>query len=155
MPRPFIKSLYQVQYALPIRLLKLPFPIGFLICLYSWFGAYVSSPKPSANCHAAVAFTLLLRLKRHIKVVFGLSDARCQTFSASEPIKSGEALSRQSIPFTIKDLPIAVPTTIHQMLQQYQIFVGCERHHENPTYSGNFAQVMSSWLLIAISLPIG
>jgi hypothetical protein len=30
------------------------------------------------DCHDAIALQLLLKLKRHLKVVYGLDDARCQ-----------------------------------------------------------------------------
>ncbi|KAF6151822.1 hypothetical protein GIB67_010396 [Kingdonia uniflora] len=55
----------------------------------------------SADCQAAIALQLLLKLKRHLKIAFGLSDARCQEFSSNDPLKLGEALSRQNIPFDI------------------------------------------------------
>jgi cohesin loading factor subunit SCC2 len=77
--------------------------------------------KLKAECHVAVALSLLLRLKRHIKFTFGLNDARCQAFSPTEPIKSGDVLLRQNIPFIIKDIHTAPPRTLHQMLQQYEV----------------------------------
>ncbi|KAF6158902.1 hypothetical protein GIB67_012319 [Kingdonia uniflora] len=55
----------------------------------------------SADCQAAIALQLLLKLKRHLKIAFGLSDARCQEFSSNDPLKLGEALSGQNIPFDI------------------------------------------------------
>lgn len=54
--------------------------------------------------------------------MYSLNDARCQAFSPTEAIKSGEVLSRQSIHFSVKDTPIAVPITVREMLEQYQDF---------------------------------
>lgn len=31
-----------------------------------------------ADCHEAIALQLLLKLKRHLKIMYGLNDARCQ-----------------------------------------------------------------------------
>lgn len=78
--------------------------------------------KLKVYCHAAIALALLLKLKRHLKIMYSLNDARCQAFSPTEAIKSGEVLSRQSIHFSVKDTPIAVPTTVREMLEQYQDF---------------------------------
>ncbi|RWW03546.1 hypothetical protein GW17_00033292 [Ensete ventricosum] len=36
-----------------------------------------------ADCHEAIALQLLLKLKRHLKIVYGLNDARCQEFKVS------------------------------------------------------------------------
>ncbi|XP_058080840.1 sister chromatid cohesion protein SCC2 isoform X2 [Magnolia sinica] len=73
-------------------------------------------------CHAAIALQLLLKLKRHLKIVYNLNDARCQAFSPNEPLKSGETLSRQSIPFNINGTPISLPTTYKEMTEKYQDF---------------------------------
>ncbi|KAF6145352.1 hypothetical protein GIB67_016813 [Kingdonia uniflora] len=54
-----------------------------------------------ADSQAAIALQLLLKLKRQLKIAFGLSDARCQEFSSNDPLKLGEGLSRQDIPFDI------------------------------------------------------
>lgn len=77
--------------------------------------------KLKAECHVAVALSLLLRLKRHIKFTFSLNDARCQAFSPTEPIKSGDVLLRQNVPFIIKDIHTTAPRTVHQLLQQYEV----------------------------------
>lgn len=76
--------------------------------------------KLKDECHVAVALSLLLRLKRHIKFTFGLNDARCQAFSPTEPIKSGDVLLRQNIPFIISDIDTAAPISLHEVLQQYE-----------------------------------
>eukprot|EP01018_Ginkgo_biloba_P006884 Gb_05661 [translate_table: standard] len=97
--------------------------------------------KLKADCHAAVALALLLKLKRHLKIVYSLNDARCQAFSPTEPIKSGEVLSKQSIPFSIKDTPIS-STTIRQMLEQYQDFKRSlkEDSVDYSTYTANISK---------------
>ncbi|KAH9304417.1 hypothetical protein KI387_008821 [Taxus chinensis] len=78
--------------------------------------------KLKGDCYAAITLALLLKLKRHLKVVYNLNDARCQAFSPTEPVKSGEPFSRQNIQFSVKDTPIEVPKTVSKMLAQYQEF---------------------------------
>ncbi|MCO5609932.1 hypothetical protein L7F22_064167 [Adiantum nelumboides] len=79
--------------------------------------------KLKAECLAAVALALLLRLKRHVKILYNLNDARCQVFTPTEPIKPGETLSRQSLKdFSFKEIPTGSTKTIKQMLEQYQAF---------------------------------
>ncbi|XAR51675.1 hypothetical protein NMG60_11006373 [Bertholletia excelsa] len=78
--------------------------------------------KIQADCLAATALQLLMKLKRHLKIVYSLNDARCQEFSPNEPPKPGEALSRQSIPFNIGQMHIDPPTTYQEVLQRYQEF---------------------------------
>ncbi|KAH7414591.1 hypothetical protein KP509_14G000800 [Ceratopteris richardii] len=79
--------------------------------------------KLKAECMAAVALALLLRLKRHTKILYNLSDARCQGFTPTEAMKAGETLSRQSLKdFSFKEIPTGSPNTIKQMLEQYQAF---------------------------------
>ncbi|KAI5058048.1 hypothetical protein GOP47_0026218 [Adiantum capillus-veneris] len=79
--------------------------------------------KLKVECLAAVALALLLRLKRHVKILYNLNDARCQIFTPTEPIKAGETLSRQSLKdFSFKGIPTGSTKTIKQMLEQYQAF---------------------------------
>ncbi|KAF6145287.1 hypothetical protein GIB67_041482 [Kingdonia uniflora] len=73
-----------------------------------------------ADCQAAIALQLLLKLKRHLKIVFGLSDARCQEFSPNDPLKLGEALSRENIPFDISGTHISLPTSHKEIIERYQ-----------------------------------
>ncbi|XP_071703668.1 sister chromatid cohesion protein SCC2 [Rutidosis leptorrhynchoides] len=79
-------------------------------------------PKIQADCLAACALQLLLKLKRHLKIVYGLDDARCQAFSPTEPPKPGEFLSRQNIPFNVGEMDITRPTTYEEILKRYQDF---------------------------------
>ncbi|KAI3713140.1 hypothetical protein L1987_71712 [Smallanthus sonchifolius] len=79
-------------------------------------------PSIQADCLAACALQLLLKLKRHLKIVYGLDDARCQAFSPTEPPKPGEFLSRQNIPFHVGETNITQPTTYQEILQRYQEF---------------------------------
>ncbi|KAF8408186.1 hypothetical protein HHK36_007328 [Tetracentron sinense] len=78
--------------------------------------------KIQADCHAAIALQLLLRLKRHIKIVYSLNDARCQAFSPNEPLKPGEVLSKQNIPFNISETRVNLPTSYQEMIERYQEF---------------------------------
>jgi len=80
--------------------------------------------KLRGYCNSAMALALLLRLKRHLKIVYNLNDARCQAYQPSEAIKPGDMLSkRESVKeFSAKELPIDAPTTVRQMLEQYQAF---------------------------------
>ncbi|XP_057962405.1 sister chromatid cohesion protein SCC2 isoform X2 [Malania oleifera] len=78
--------------------------------------------KIQADCLAATALQLLLKLKRHLKIVYSLNDARCQAFSPNEPLKPGEVLSRQNIPFNISDTRVNLPTTYEEFIQRYQEF---------------------------------
>uniref|UniRef100_A0A7N0V3E0 Sister chromatid cohesion protein n=1 Tax=Kalanchoe fedtschenkoi TaxID=63787 RepID=A0A7N0V3E0_KALFE len=76
--------------------------------------------KVQADCLGAVALQLLLKLKRHLKIIYCLNDARCQEFVPNEPLKSGEGLSRQSIPFDVSELCTTLPTNSQELLQIYQ-----------------------------------
>ncbi|KAC9242332.1 hypothetical protein E3N88_46138 [Mikania micrantha] len=79
-------------------------------------------PNIQADCLAACALQLLLKLKRHLKIVYGLDDARCQAFSPSEAPKPGEFLSRQNIPFSVGNTNTTQPTSYQDILQRYQDF---------------------------------
>ncbi|KAI3665842.1 hypothetical protein L6452_44477 [Arctium lappa] len=79
-------------------------------------------PSIQADCLAACSLQLLLKLKRHLKIVYGLDDARCQAFSPTDPPKPGEFLSRQNIPFNVGEINITRPTTYEDILQRYQEF---------------------------------
>ncbi|CAH9092561.1 unnamed protein product [Cuscuta epithymum] len=70
----------------------------------------------------AGALQLLLRLKRHLKIIYGLNDARCQEYSPNEPPKPGETLSRQSIQFNVSDIIIDPPNTYEEFTRRYQDF---------------------------------
>lgn len=75
-----------------------------------------------ADCLAAIALQLLLKLKRHLKIVYSLNDARCQAFSPTDPIKSGDAFSKQNIPFDVSETHTNLPTTYQELVQRYQEF---------------------------------
>ncbi|CAL1357633.1 unnamed protein product [Linum trigynum] len=72
------------------------------------------------DCLAATALQLLLKLKRHLKIVYGLNDSRCQAFLPNEPPKPGENLSRQAVPFDVSDIRTSLPTTYQDLVQRYQ-----------------------------------
>ncbi|KAG9439816.1 hypothetical protein H6P81_019981 [Aristolochia fimbriata] len=76
--------------------------------------------KFQATCLAAIALQLLLKLKRHLKIVYSLNDARCQAYSPNEPLKPGDILSKQSIPFVINESLISLPSTYNDMVVKYQ-----------------------------------
>ncbi|PSR87716.1 Nipped-B-like protein [Actinidia chinensis var. chinensis] len=78
--------------------------------------------KIQADCLAATALQLLLKLKRHLKILYSLNDARCQEFSPTEPLKPGEVLSKQNIPFNISETRVDLPSTYEEVLQRYQEF---------------------------------
>ncbi|KAK9272285.1 hypothetical protein L1049_002656 [Liquidambar formosana] len=78
--------------------------------------------KIQADCLAATALQLLLNLKRHLKIVYSLNDARCQAYSPNEPLKPGEVLSKQTIPFNISETRTNLPTTHQELIQRYQEF---------------------------------
>ncbi|KAJ4812552.1 Nipped-B-like protein [Rhynchospora pubera] len=73
-----------------------------------------------ADCHDAIALQLLLKLKRHLKIVYSLNDARCQAFSLREPPKPGETISKQNIPLNISDVRTELPSRVEDMVQLYQ-----------------------------------
>ncbi|KAJ9564113.1 hypothetical protein OSB04_000079 [Centaurea solstitialis] len=79
-------------------------------------------PSIQADCLAACSLQLLLKLKRHLKIIYSLDDARCQAFSPTDPPKPGEFLSRQNIPFNVGEISITRPTTYQDILQRYQEF---------------------------------
>nr|GLL18743.1 nipped-B-like protein isoform X1 [Ipomoea trifida] len=78
--------------------------------------------KVQADFLQAGALQLLLRLKRHLKIIYGLNDARCQAYSPGEPQKPGEVLSRQNIPFNVSDIRIDPPITYEDFTRRYQDF---------------------------------
>ncbi|KAI8011546.1 Sister chromatid cohesion protein SCC2 [Camellia lanceoleosa] len=76
--------------------------------------------KIQADCLSTIALQLLLKLKRHLKIVYGLNDTRCQEFSPNEPLKLGEALPKQNIPFNTNETHIDLPINHQEVLQRYQ-----------------------------------
>ncbi|XP_016476522.2 sister chromatid cohesion protein SCC2 isoform X1 [Nicotiana tabacum] len=74
------------------------------------------------ECLAAGALQLLLRLKRHLKIVYDLNDARCQAYSPNEPPKPGEGLSRQNLQFNVKEINIDPPNNYEDFVRRYQDF---------------------------------
>ncbi|KAF6134915.1 hypothetical protein GIB67_002316 [Kingdonia uniflora] len=82
---------------------------------------YAISDENGANCQAAIALQLLLKLKRHLKIAFGLCDARCQKFSPNDPLKPGEALSRKSNHFDISGTYFSLPTSHKEIIERYQV----------------------------------
>lgn len=78
--------------------------------------------KIQVDCLSATALQLLLKLKRHLKIVYSLNDARCQAFSPNEPPKPGEPFSRQNVPFDISETSTNVPSTYQDLVQKYQEF---------------------------------
>ncbi|MCL7033996.1 hypothetical protein MKW94_025445 [Papaver nudicaule] len=76
--------------------------------------------KIQVDCQSAIALQLLLKLKRHLKIIFNLNDARCQAYSPTEPLKPGEVLSKQTIPLNISEIRDSVPTTYEQFVERYQ-----------------------------------
>ncbi|KAK3212439.1 hypothetical protein Dsin_017145 [Dipteronia sinensis] len=78
--------------------------------------------KIQVDCIAATALQLLLKLKRHLKIVYGLNDARCQAYTPNEPQKPGDVLTRQNISFDISDTRVSLPSTYEDLIQKYQEF---------------------------------
>ncbi|XP_057769612.1 sister chromatid cohesion protein SCC2 isoform X2 [Salvia miltiorrhiza] len=95
--------------------------------------------KIQSDFLAAGALQLLLKLKRHLKIVYSLDDIRCQAFSPNEPVKPGESLVRQSIPFNISDVNIDPPNTYEDVVQRYQEFKNALREDtiDYSTYTAN------------------
>ncbi|KAL9259894.1 Sister chromatid cohesion protein SCC2-like protein [Drosera capensis] len=79
-------------------------------------------PRVQAVCFAAIALQLLLKLKRHLKIVYSLDDVRCQAYSPNDPLKPGEALFRQNIPLSLGQIQTDVPSTSQALTQRYQEF---------------------------------
>ncbi|KHG26754.1 Nipped-B-like protein [Gossypium arboreum] len=76
--------------------------------------------KIQADVLAATALQLLMKLKRHLKIVYSLNDQRCQAFSPTEPIKPGDVLTRQNVPFDIGETQTTLPSTYQELVQRYQ-----------------------------------
>ncbi|KAK6155028.1 hypothetical protein DH2020_009276 [Rehmannia glutinosa] len=95
--------------------------------------------KIQTDCLAAGAMQLLLKLKRHLKIVYGLDDARCQAFSPNEPVKPGESLPKQNIPFNTSDVNIDPPNTYEDILRRYQDFKNALKEDtiDYSTYTAN------------------
>ncbi|KAH0434471.1 hypothetical protein IEQ34_026829 [Dendrobium chrysotoxum] len=68
----------------------------------------------------STALQLLLKLKRHLKIMYGLNDARCQAFSLKEHPKAGESLAKQNIAFSASDVSTSLPSNYDDMVQKYQ-----------------------------------
>ncbi|KAF3444847.1 hypothetical protein FNV43_RR14540 [Rhamnella rubrinervis] len=94
-----------------------------------------------AECLAAMALQLLLKLKRHLKIVHSLNDARCQAFSPTEPLK-GEVFSRQNIPFNIGETRTNLPSTSQELMQLYHDFKNALREDaiDYSTYTANITK---------------
>ncbi|GJN10527.1 hypothetical protein PR202_ga28626 [Eleusine coracana subsp. coracana] len=82
----------------------------------------VDITKLQEDCHDAIALQLLLKLKRHLKFVYSLTDTRCQAFSLKELPKSGETLSKQNVPFNIGNNNINLPSCLQDVASVYQDF---------------------------------
>lgn len=95
--------------------------------------------KIQADCIAAGALQLLLKLKRYLKIVYSLDDTRCLAFSPNEPPKPGEFLSRQTIPFNFNEMCIDPPSTYQDFVQRYQDFKNALRDDtvDYSVYSAN------------------
>ncbi|CAB4305261.1 unnamed protein product [Prunus armeniaca] len=78
--------------------------------------------KIQADCLAAIALQLLLKLKRHLKIVYSLNDARCQ-----------------NIPFDLSETHTTLPTTHQELVQRYQEFKNALREDtvDYSTYTAN------------------
>uniref|UniRef100_A0A0D3GLG5 Sister chromatid cohesion protein n=1 Tax=Oryza barthii TaxID=65489 RepID=A0A0D3GLG5_9ORYZ len=82
----------------------------------------VNMAKLQEDCHGAIALQLLLKLKRHLKTVYSLTDARCQAFSLKDPPKSGETISKQNIPLNISNTNTSLPSCPQDAACVYQDF---------------------------------
>ncbi|KAL1338205.1 sister chromatid cohesion protein SCC2 [Arachis hypogaea] len=78
--------------------------------------------RVQADCLSAIALQFLLKLKRHLKIMYSLNDARCQAYSPTEQPKPGEVISRQNIPFNISETQFSVPSNPQELIQRYQEF---------------------------------
>ncbi|XP_031407003.1 sister chromatid cohesion protein SCC2 isoform X3 [Punica granatum] len=78
--------------------------------------------KIQVDCLAATALQLLLKLKKHLKITYTLNDARCQAFSPTEPLKPGDVLTKQNIPFNLSGTRSDLPLTPQEVFQRYQEF---------------------------------
>ncbi|KAF7851562.1 hypothetical protein BT93_L3652 [Corymbia citriodora subsp. variegata] len=96
--------------------------------------------KIQVDCLAATALQLLLKLKRHLKIIYGLNDARCQSFSPNETLKPGEVLSKQNIPFNISGIHTDLPSTSQEVMERYQEFKSALRE-DTVDYSAYTANI--------------
>lgn len=79
-----------------------------------------SLQKFQVDWQDSTALQLLLKLKRHLKIMYALNDARCQAFTLKENPKAGESLARQNIAFCASDVSTSLPTSYNDMIQKYQ-----------------------------------
>ncbi|XP_051216494.1 sister chromatid cohesion protein SCC2 isoform X1 [Lolium perenne] len=82
----------------------------------------VDMVKLQEDCHNAIALQLLLKLKRHLKIVYSLTDARCQAFSLKDQPKSVEVISKQNIPLNINNTNTSLPSSLQDAARVYQDF---------------------------------
>ncbi|KAF3779134.1 Nipped-B-like protein b [Nymphaea thermarum] len=68
--------------------------------------------KFKADCQAAIALRLLMKLKRYLKTAYDPAEA----------LKPGEVLSKLSFPFDLQDISFNLATTHQEMLVKYQEF---------------------------------
>ncbi|KAG6736520.1 hypothetical protein POTOM_060624 [Populus tomentosa] len=101
--------------------------------------------KIQVDCLAAAALQLLLKLKRHLKIVSCIPNFTrhiCQSFSPTEPPKPGEPLSRQNIPFDIiNQACTGVPSTRQDLVQRHQEFKGALKEDTVDHYSAYTATI--------------
>lgn len=79
-----------------------------------------------ADSDAAVALSLLLLLKRYLKMAYALSDERCRAFSPTEPAKSGDAAAKRDAvgDFDASPLPLAPVGSSRDLWHRYQVNAG-------------------------------
>ncbi|KAK7316299.1 hypothetical protein VNO77_35233 [Canavalia gladiata] len=95
--------------------------------------------KIQADCLSAISVQLLLKLKRHLKIMYSLNDARCQAYSPTELPKPGEVISRQNIAFNVDESRLSLPTSPQELIQRYQEFKNALREDtvDYSLYSAN------------------
>eukprot|EP00898_Chlorokybus_atmophyticus_P000235 jgi/Chlat1/1211/Chrsp115S01676 len=82
-------------------------------------------PQVQRDCDHVVALSLLLLLKQHIKICYGLTDGRCQQYSPSEAMRPGETVTsfHQQRAFDTSQLPLTGDTSSFEFYRQrHQVF---------------------------------
>ncbi|KAF6145558.1 hypothetical protein GIB67_037591, partial [Kingdonia uniflora] len=114
--------IYTINRVLQVRFVSLETTMKALSSRSVQEDKHAISDENGADCQETIALQLLLKLKIHLKIAFGLSDARCQECSPNDSLKPGEALSRQNIPFDISRVYISLPTSHKEIIERYQAF---------------------------------
>jgi cohesin loading factor subunit SCC2 len=80
-------------------------------------------PFLQVDLNQAMALSLLLLLKRYLKMLYSLSDERCQAYSPTEAVRSIEQVSRRDAvgPFDHSLIDLVPTRNIRDLWERYKV----------------------------------